>query len=53
MLNLADLKPVDPATAELSLADRRILSRHSHMLAEVGRQLRHYNLAQAAEGYDS
>ncbi len=48
IMNLTDLEPVDLDTAELSLADRWILSRQSRMLAEVDRQLADYNLAQAA-----
>ncbi len=48
IMNLTGLEPVDLAAAELSLADRWILSRQSRMLAEVDRQLADYNLAQAA-----
>jgi len=49
IMNLADMHPVELESAQLSLADRWILSRHSRMLAEVQRQLDGYNLAQAAE----
>ncbi len=49
IMNLADPEPVNPATPDLALADRWILSRHSRMLAEVDRQLADYNLAQAAD----
>jgi len=53
IMNLADMQPVDLESAQLSLADRWILSRHSRMLAQVQRQLDGYNLAQAAEAiYD-
>jgi len=53
IMNLADMQPVALESAQLSLADRWILSRHSRMLAEVQRQLDGYNLAQAAEAiYD-
>ncbi len=49
IMNLADMQPVELESAQLSLADRWILSRHTQMLAEVQRQLDGYNLAQAAE----
>jgi len=53
LMNLEDFQPVNLQSAQLSLADRWILSRHSRMLAEVQHQLAGYNLAQAAEAiYD-
>ncbi len=53
IMNLEDMQSVELESAQLSLADRWILSRHSRMLAEVQRQLDGYNLAQAAEAiYD-
>jgi len=53
IMNLQNFQPVDLESAQLSLADRWILSRHSRMLSEVQRQLDGYNLAQAAEAiYD-
>jgi len=48
IMNLADMQPVELEGAQLSLADRWILSRHSRMLTVVNEQLADYNLAQAA-----
>ncbi len=51
VMNLDDApaEPVDLEAADLSLADRWILSRHHHMLALVNRELEAYNIAQAAD----
>jgi len=51
VMNLDDApeQPIDLAEADLSLADRWILSRHHHMLALVDRELEAYNIAQAAD----
>jgi len=50
VMNLEDAPAdVDLATAELTLADRWILSRHNQVLAALDRQLESYDLAQAAD----
>jgi valyl-tRNA synthetase len=50
MMNLDDdLEPVDLTDAKLTLADRWILSRHTHCLQTLSRELDRYNLAQAAD----
>jgi valyl-tRNA synthetase len=51
VMNLQDApaERIDLDAAELSLADRWILSRHHRMLALVDRELEAYNIAQAAD----
>ncbi|MGD9497026.1 MAG: valine--tRNA ligase [Armatimonadota bacterium] len=51
VMNLQDApaEPVDLVRADLSLADRWILSRHHRLLALVDRELEAYNIAQAAD----
>ncbi len=51
VMNLEDApdERIDLASADLSLADRWILSRHHRLLALVARELEAYNIAQAAD----
>jgi valyl-tRNA synthetase len=50
MMNLDDEdETVEPVEAELSLADRWILSRHAATMEVVNKELSRYNLAQAAD----
>ncbi len=50
-MNLEDAaqERIDLAEADLSLADRWILSRHHHLLETLDRELSRYNIAQAAD----
>ncbi len=49
LMNVEGAEQVNLDKADLSLADRWILSRHNRMLAELNRQLSAYNSAQAAD----
>ncbi|MGC9318466.1 MAG: valine--tRNA ligase [Armatimonadota bacterium] len=48
-LEHAPAERIDLSEAELSLADRWILSRHHRLLATLDRELERYNIAQAAD----
>jgi len=51
VMNLDDApeQPIELSEADLSLADRWILSRHHRLLALIDRELERYNIAQAAD----